>query len=63
MPTRNQLLNNFRKLRKKFIKRKLLEGNPQKRGICVRISLMSPSKPNAGKKKVVRTHIVTGKRT
>jgi small subunit ribosomal protein S12 len=62
MPTRNQLINNIRKLKKKFIARKLLKQNPQKKGICVRISIMAPNKPNSAKRKVVRAQVSTGKR-
>ncbi|MAE59615.1 MAG: 30S ribosomal protein S12 [Halobacteriovorax sp.] len=59
MPTKNQLLSNSRKLRRTFVKRKLLEGNPQKKGICIRISVMAPNKPNSAKRKVVRAQILS----
>jgi len=59
MPTKNQILNNSRKLRRTFVKRKLLEGNPQKKGICMRISVMSPNKPNSAKRKVARAQILS----
>lgn len=62
MPTKNQLLNNIRKLKKTTIKRKLLEGNPQKKGVCVRVSVMAPNKPNSAKRKVVRAQVAKGKR-
>jgi small subunit ribosomal protein S12 len=63
MPTKNQLLNNSRKLRRRFVKRKLLEGNPQKKGVCSRVSVMAPNKPNSAKRKVVRAQILgTNKR-
>jgi small subunit ribosomal protein S12 len=58
MPTKNQLLSNSRKLRRRFVKRKLLEGSPQKKGVCSRISVMAPNKPNSAKRKVVRAQIL-----
>ena len=62
MPTKNQFLTD---IRKKFSKKKrstLLEGNPQRKGTCIRISIMSPRKPNSAKRKVVRSQIWNGKK-
>jgi len=62
MPTRNQLIKNIRKLKSKIVTRKLLEKNPQKKGICLRVSIMAPNKPNSAKRKVVRAQVANGKR-
>ena len=59
MPTVNQLLKNSRKLRRVFVKRKLLKGNPQRKGICSRVSVMAPNKPNSAKRKVVRAGLLS----
>lgn len=62
MPTKNQLIKDTRKLRRRSVRRKLLNGNPQRKGICIRVSLKSPKKPNSGKRKVVRVQTLAGKR-
>lgn len=62
MPTKNQLFSNIRKLKLKTIRRKLLEKNPQKKGICLRVSIMAPNKPNSAKRKVVRAQVANGKK-
>lgn len=52
MSTLNQVL----KFRKKKLKYKsktfLLEGSPQKKGICARIGWLAPKKPNSARRKV-----------
>ena len=60
MPTKNQLIKSTRKKKVKRLRRKLLNKNPQRKGICTRISLMSPNKPNAGKRRVVRVAVSPG---
>lgn len=62
MPTKNQFFKNIRKKLSKKKKSTLLESNPQRKGICVRISIMAPSKPNSAKRKVVRSQIYNGKK-
>jgi small subunit ribosomal protein S12 len=55
MPTINQLLIN--KLRKKKIRRKktpALLGNPQQKGICVKVYTRTPKKPNSALRKVTK---------
>mmetsp|Transcript_14479 Transcript_14479/g.26659 ORF Transcript_14479/g.26659 Transcript_14479/m.26659 type:complete len:167 (-) Transcript_14479:125-625(-) len=39
----------------------LLEGGPQKRGVCKRVYTTSPKKPNSAARKVARVRIVSGK--
>jgi len=62
MPTKNQLIKNIRKFQVKNVGRKLLEKNPQKKGVCLRVSIMAPNKPNSAKRKVVRAQVANGKR-
>lgn len=60
MPTINQLV---RKGRKKVVKKSAapaLEGSPQKRGVCTRVSTLTPKKPNSALRKVARVRLTTG---
>jgi small subunit ribosomal protein S12 len=57
MPTINQLLKNPRKKKKKFISVKLLEKNPQKRGVCIKVYTTSPKKPNSAVRKVAKVKL------
>lgn len=63
MPTINQLC--LRKIRKKKIlikKTPALGGNPQKRGICLKVFTRTPKKPNSALRKVAKIKLSTGKR-
>ncbi|HNR63998.1 MAG TPA: 30S ribosomal protein S12 [Thermotogota bacterium] len=60
MPTINQLV---RKGRAKVItksKAPALAGNPQKRGVCVRVTTMTPKKPNSALRKIARVRLSHG---
>ena len=60
MPTTNQLV---RKGRKRTAKRKTtpaLRGNPQKRGVCIRVYTTTPKKPNSALRKVARVRLTNG---
>ncbi len=60
MPTLNQLI---RKRRKRIIKRSdspALEGSPQKRGVCTRVSTTTPKKPNSALRKIARVRLTNG---
>ncbi|MFQ5793751.1 MAG: 30S ribosomal protein S12 [Candidatus Bipolaricaulia bacterium] len=61
MPTINQLV---RKGRKRVVKRtrtKLLEGSPQKRGVCTQVYTRPPKKPNSALRKVAKVRLSNGK--
>nr|NP_044751.1 ribosomal protein S12 [Reclinomonas americana]AAD11866.1 ribosomal protein S12 [Reclinomonas americana] len=66
MPTINQLLkiNKKRKAdkneRRKFSKAPALESCPQKKGVCTRVFIASPKKPNSAKRKVARVRLTNG---
>ncbi len=75
MPTVNQLIRNpRRKIRKKSkspalqntfntLKSepvKLKNGAPQKRGVCIRVTTMTPKKPNSALRKVARVRLTNG---
>ena len=60
MPTINQLV---RKGRRKFKKKTMtpaLNGMPQKRGVCTRVSTTTPKKPNSALRKIARVRLVNG---
>ncbi|HHF08820.1 MAG: 30S ribosomal protein S12 [Thermotogae bacterium] len=60
MPTINQLVRHARKSVKKKSKSPALENNPQKRGVCVRVSTMTPKKPNSALRKIARVRLSNG---
>ena len=60
MPTINQLI---RKSRKKVVARNkvpALEQCPQKRGVCTRVNVQTPKKPNSAQRKVARIRLTNG---
>ena len=60
MPTINQLV---RSSRQKVVDKKktpALRGNPQKRGVCIRVYTTTPKKPNSAMRKICRVRLVTG---
>ena len=61
MPTINQLVRKGRKLKKKKSKSPALEGNPQKRGVCIRVYTTTPKKPNSALRKVAKVRLANGK--
>ena len=60
MPTINQLVRFGRKTTEKKKKSPELKGNPQKRGVCVRVYTTTPKKPNSALRKVARVKLVNG---
>ena len=61
MPTYNQLSNNARKKKKKLKKTPALEKCPQKKGICTKIVLRAPKKPNSALRKLVKLKLTNNK--
>lgn len=60
LPTLNQLV---RKNRSKVVKKSTapaLEGSPQKRGVCTRVSTTTPKKPNSALRKIARVRLTNG---
>jgi small subunit ribosomal protein S12 len=60
MPTINQLV---RKGRKRIVKKKktpALQGNPIRRGVCIRVYTTTPKKPNSALRKVARVRLTNG---
>ncbi len=60
MTTINQLIRGARKRMKSKSKAAALQGNPQKRGVCVRVYTTTPKKPNSALRKVARVRLTNG---
>ena len=60
MPTIQQLLRNKRKLALKKSKSPALKNCPQRRGVCTRVYITTPKKPNSALRKVARVRLSTG---
>ena len=60
MPTINQLVRKKRKSAKKKSKAPILQGCPQRRGICLQVKTMTPKKPNSALRKVARVRFSNG---
>lgn len=75
MPTINQLVKNGRQKQTKKIKTVALhrnfnfiknkpywtqKGNPFKRGVCVKVTTMTPKKPNSALRKIARVRLTSG---
>jgi small subunit ribosomal protein S12 len=54
MPTINQLCRFSRKPKIKLNKTPALEKCPQKKGICLKVFLRTPKKPNSALRKLVK---------
>jgi small subunit ribosomal protein S12 len=59
--TFNQLLKKKRIKKKQRSKTPALEGMPQKKGVCLKILLKSPKKPNSAKRKVAKVRLTNKK--
>jgi len=60
MPTFSQLVRYGREKVKDKSKSAALQGNPQKRGVCVVVRTMTPKKPNSALRKVARVRLSNG---
>lgn len=75
MPTISQLIRKGRKVQKKRTKApnlqhawnalnlrrvKLEKGAPQKRGVCLKVTTMTPKKPNSALRKIARVRLTNG---
>jgi len=61
MPTINQLVRNPRRSVHKRSKAPVLDGCPQKRGVCLIVRTMTPKKPNSALRKIARVRLSNGK--
>ncbi len=61
MPTINQLVRKGRRRVRRKSKSPVLEGCPQKRGVCLQVKTMTPKKPNSALRKIARVRLTNGK--
>ena len=61
MPTINQLVRKGRRTVRKKSKAPVLAGCPQKRGVCLIVRTMTPTKPNSALRKIARVRLSNGK--
>ena len=61
MPTINQLVRKGRTQVKWRSKSPVLDGCPQKRGVCLQVKTQTPKKPNSALRKVARVRLSNGK--
>lgn len=60
MTRANQLVRRPRKIRRAKTKVPALKGCPQRRGVCTRVSTITPKKPNSALRKVARVRFTSG---
>ena len=60
MPTINQLVRKGRSVLKYKSKSPALSSCPQKRGVCTRVYVTTPKKPNSAQRKVARVRLTNG---
>jgi len=61
MPTFNQLVRKGRQRVRRKSKSPVLEGCPQRRGVCLQVKTMTPKKPNSALRKIARVRLTNGK--
>lgn len=62
MPTMNQLKKHSRKAKISRIKTPALDKCPQKKGVCLKVFIVTPKKPNSALRKVARIRLSNKKR-
>lgn len=62
MPTINQLCKKKRLLKKRRQKTPALNTCPQKKGVCTKIFIRTPKKPNSALRKLARLRLTNGKK-
>lgn len=60
MPTLNQLVKKGRKVIKSKTKSPALQCNPQRRGVCTKVTTVTPKKPNSALRKIARVRLMGG---
>ena len=62
MPTRNQLIRQPRERKEKRRRRQALQNCPHKRGVCLKVFIRTPKKPNSAQRKVAKVRLSNGRR-
>ena len=57
MPTINQLIKQGRSIGKEKSKAPILDGCPQRRGVCLTVTTTTPKKPNSALRKIARVRL------
>ena len=57
MPTINQLIKQGRTIGQEKSKSPILDGCPQRRGVCLTVTTTSPKKPNSALRKIARVRL------
>ena len=60
MVTKQQLIKNPRRPKRRPTNVPALKGSPQRKGICLKVYTLSPKKPNSANRKVARVRLTTG---
>jgi small subunit ribosomal protein S12 len=60
MPTINQLVRHGRSPKRRKTKTPALQSCPQRQGLCTRVWIMTPKKPNSALRKVARVRLTNG---
>jgi small subunit ribosomal protein S12 len=60
LPTFSQLVRKGRKRTRSKTDSPALQGCPQKRGVCIRVFISTPKKPNSALRKVARVRLTNG---
>lgn len=61
MPTINQLCRRKRIIKKKKLKSRALDSCPQKKGMCIKVFLRTPKKPNSALRKLTKLRLTNNK--
>lgn len=61
MPTLNQLIRKSRKKKKRSLKVPALQNCPQRKGVCLKIFIRTPKKPNSAKRKLAKIRLTNKK--
>ena len=62
MPTINQLCRSKRKAKKKLNRTPALQKCPQKKGLCLKVLLRTPKKPNSALRKLVKLRLMSNRK-
>ena len=60
MPTISQLIRKGRENKTYKSKSPILQGCPQKRGVCLSVKTLTPKKPNSAMRKIARVRLTSG---
>ena len=61
MPTINQLVRKGRRKNLSKSKSPVLQGCPQRKGVCLQVKTTTPKKPNSALRKIARVRVTNGK--